>query len=97
MGLAERESKRKQSLVGAMISDSDASDTFDSVSTKSAKTAKVIAQDMIVPKAKAETRSKRINLLIRPSVYAQSQKKCEEMGISLNECVNQFLESWTQV
>lgn len=84
MGLEERENKRKKSIVNSMISDSSE---------------EVNAQDVspamnIVPKIKPETRSKRINLLVTPSVYADAQKKCNEMGISLNECINQFLTNW---
>lgn len=43
---------------------------------------------------KEETRSKRVNLLLQPSVHEQAQSKCERMGISLNECINQLLKSW---
>lgn len=50
----------------------------------------------IVPKPKTETRSRRINLLITPSVYSEAQIKCEQIGISLNECINQFLTNWVK-
>lgn len=84
MGFAERENMRKQSVVEAMISESQPD-------------ARIDAQDtIIVPKKKQETRSKRINLLITPSLYAEAQKKCGELGISLNECINQFLTNWVQ-
>ena len=43
-----------------------------------------------------ETRSKRVNLVIKPSVYEMAKKKCGAMNISFNECVNQFLENWIQ-
>jgi predicted HicB family RNase H-like nuclease len=86
MGLEERENKRKKSIVNSMITDSS-----EEVGTQD------ISKEMnIVPKAKTETRSKRINLLVTPSVYAEAQKKCDEMGISLNECVNQFLTNWVR-
>ena len=87
MGLAERENKRKQSIVGTMISDSQ--ENLDG---------KNISKDniTIIPKLKAETRSRRINLLIPPSVYRKAQEKCENMEISLNECINQFLADWVQ-
>jgi hypothetical protein len=87
MGLAERENKRKQSIVGTMVSDSPENSDGKNISQNSIN---------IVPKVKVETRSKRINLLITPSVYAEAQKKCSEMGISLNECINQFLATWVQ-
>ena len=89
MGLSERENKRKQSIVGAMISESPENpDGKD-----------ILSQDSIniIPKLKTETRSKRINLLITPSVYSEAQKKCGEIGISLNECINQFLSNWVHM
>ena len=85
MGLQERENKRRQSIIGAMISDAHAPEDSDT-------------QDVeIIAKPKAETRSKRINLLVTPSVYAEAQEKCKKMGISLNECINQFLDNWIQI
>jgi len=87
MGLEERENKRKKSIVNSMISDSaeesDAQDISGNIIN-------------IVSKAKPETRSKRLNLIVAPSVYAEAQKKCDEMGISLNECINQFLANWAR-
>ena len=47
-------------------------------------------------KDKGETRSKRVNLVVKPSVYRKAKTKCEELNISLNECINQFLEKWSQ-
>ena len=43
---------------------------------------------------KKESRSKRVNLVMKPSVHAAATAKCEKLGISLNECLNQFLEKW---
>ena len=89
MGLEERENKRKQSLVGSMITSSPKDEEVKSVSQN---------QNInIVSKEKTETRSKRVNLLITPSVYSAAQKKCEKMGISLNECINQFLTNWANI
>jgi len=45
-------------------------------------------------KEKDETRSKRVNLIVKPSVYNRAKEKCDTLNISLNECVNQFLEKW---
>ena len=87
MGLEERENKRKKSIVNSMLSDST-ENIIDNNQNDSLN---------IVSKKKVETRSKRINLLITPSLYADAQKKCEKMGISLNECINQFLTNWTRI
>jgi len=43
---------------------------------------------------KTETRSKRVNLLLKPSVHEMAKIKCDQLNISLNECINQFLENW---
>lgn len=50
---------------------------------------------IVIVAEKAETRSKRVNLLVKPSVHEASLEKCKKLGISLNECVNQFLEKWS--
>lgn len=49
---------------------------------------------VFITAAKKEARSKRVNLLVTPSAYAAAKKKCDELGISVNECINQFLEKW---
>lgn len=53
------------------------------------------AEKIIVISEKAETRSKRVSLLVKPSVHEASLEKCKNLGISLNECINQFLEKWS--
>ena len=50
---------------------------------------------VISPKKKEEARSKRVNLLLQPSLYEKAQKKCKKTGVSMNECINQLLEIWT--
>ena len=45
---------------------------------------------------KEETRSRRVNVLVKPSVYDKARKRCDEIGISFNSCINQFLESWVE-
>lgn len=51
---------------------------------------------IITPKEKEELRSKRVNFLMKPSVYAKVQKKCKLYNISVGECINQFLETWCE-
>ena len=43
---------------------------------------------------KKEARNKRLNLLITPSLYEDVKLKCDTLGISVNECVNQLLQQW---
>jgi hypothetical protein len=50
---------------------------------------------VIIAANKKEARSQRVNLLIQPSVYTAAKKKCKRLNISLNECMNQFLEKWS--
>ena len=47
-------------------------------------------------KEREEIRSKRVNLVIKPSVYNMAKAKCVRLNISLNECLNQFLEQWSK-
>lgn len=49
---------------------------------------------LVSPKIKEETRSRRMQFLLKPSVYEEAKKKCDDLDISLNECVNQLLEKW---
>ena len=82
MGLAERENLRKNSVINAMISEPRVGEASPQ------------ADIVIQSKGKSEARTKRVNLLVPPSLYADAQKKCVELGISFNECINQFLENW---
>ena len=60
--------------------------------------AKIIegSKPIIESKEKEETRSKRVNLVVKPSLYAMAQEKCKKLNISMNECINQFLEIWSK-
>lgn len=55
-----------------------------------------VGQAIISAQDKKEARSQRVNLLIRPSVYSKVKKKCKRLNISINECINQFLEQWSE-
>ena len=48
----------------------------------------------VVKKEKKETRSQRINFLIKPSLYEKVKAKCADMDISVSEALNQLLEKW---
>lgn len=49
---------------------------------------------LVTPKEKEETRSQRVQLLLKPSIYKIAKKQCDSIDISLNECINQLLENW---
>lgn len=67
------------SIIGEMISNAN---TVGSVS------------NAVVVKEKPENKSKRVNFLVKPSTYDAVKAKCEKMGISVNDAVNQLLEKW---
>lgn len=50
----------------------------------------------IRPVEKEEAKSKRTTIAVRPSVYEKALSKCERLGLSFNEVVNQFLDEFTQ-
>lgn len=66
-------------LIGSMISDSN---VVNGVS------------NAVQKKKKAETRAKRVNFLIKPTLYEHVKNKCESMDISVSEAINQLLEKW---
>lgn len=41
---------------------------------------------------KPETKSRRIQLLVRPSTYSSIKAEADELGMSLNELINAILE-----
>lgn len=64
--------------------------------SKPNNTKKSIPQDtLIIIPQKEEVKSKRVNLLLKPSLHEKMQKKCKKLGISVNDCVSQLLEIWT--
>jgi hypothetical protein len=82
----EREQHRKKSVIKSLID----------FNPQQPEKAQQLNNAIIVFKEKEETRSKRVNLLLQPSVYVKAQTKCKDLGISLNECVNQFLNNWVK-
>lgn len=48
----------------------------------------------IVKPTRKEVRSKRVNILLPPSLYKEVKKNCKDIGISLNECLNQLISNW---
>ena len=43
-----------------------------------------------------ETKSKRVQLLIQPSVYEAVKAKASSLGISTNEAINEALKAYTE-
>lgn len=89
--IEQRDAKRKQGVVKAIVSDELTQEQPEQSQEQQAGDGVIIA-----PKVKQETRSKRVNLLAKPSTVKEAEKKCKRLGISLNEAMNQFLENWIQ-
>ena len=64
--------------------------------TSEKKTTPETSDAIFITAEKKEARSKRVNLLVKPSVYAAAKQKCDKLGISINECINQFLAKWSE-
>lgn len=45
---------------------------------------------------KRETKSLSRNILFKPSIHKAATEKCKQMGISLNETINQLLERFVE-
>lgn len=43
-----------------------------------------------------ETKSKRVQLLVQPSVYKAVQDKAKKLGVSTNEAINEALREYTE-
>lgn len=46
----------------------------------------------IPPKAKSETRTRRVQAVFKPSIYESLEQKAAELGYSVNEVLNQLVE-----
>lgn len=103
MGFAEKEKNRKTRSVVSAISGVETQEQIEGQididhleDGKYMPTQKEEKSNEVVKPQKEEARSKRVNLLLKPSVHKMAQTKCKEIGISLNECINQLLENWIE-
>lgn len=64
--------------------------TAPAVQTQEAQT----AQPHILVNKKEETKTKRMQLLMRPSTYNKLKSACDEAEISVNEGINQIIEMY---
>ncbi len=49
---------------------------------------------IVSAKERRETRSKTIQIKLQPSLYAEAKDRCNEIGISFNEGINQLIIFW---
>jgi predicted HicB family RNase H-like nuclease len=96
MGIMDREKNRDNALkqIKSMISTETQITGQTDLDKDFPKVAPEKKESMIIKPVKEESRSKRVNFLIKPSVHKSALKKCERIDISLNECINQLLEAW---
>lgn len=85
MGIAEREAekrsiKKNSGIAGDMIS-MPKGETLDNIITKKEK-----------PPRKDVT----FNGRTTEALYKKVKAKCKKVGISFNECMNQFFEKWVE-
>lgn len=52
------------------------------------------ALNLVSRPLKSESRSKRLYCLITPTLCKKVIKKCQTLNISLNEAINQLLDTW---
>ena len=55
---------------------------------------KKIKSSNLMSTIKKENKTKRVNLLVKPTTHKIAIEECEKLGISLNEAINQLLENW---
>lgn len=79
MGFEERQERRKKSVVAQIAGVDEPS---------------LAETGMFKIKPKQETRSKKFPVSVRPSLHKAAQEKAAAAGYSLNEIINQLLESW---
>ncbi len=88
MGIADRENERAKKTSQNEVDHGAIKQMLDT-------TFETERQRVSVPE-KEETRSKRINIIAKPSTQKRLQDKCKKMGISVNECINQLIEDWVE-
>lgn len=88
--LAKREERRKSSIIAGMV---DAPPIIHKTEAESEKTPPTKAgKGIIVQKPEKKTRRKQI--VLQPSVHDRAEEKCKQLGISMNEVINQLLRQW---
>lgn len=85
-GLKAREAKRKSSVVASMLSAPEPNQEQEPPPQAATVAAPVIK--------KAETKSRRKQILLQPTVHDRAEEKCKRLSISMNEVVNQLLANW---
>ena len=95
--LQEREQRRRNSLIESMVQDVTPLPPIQQVPLSPSKSSLTRASaGEVVPPPLAERKTRRKQVLLQPSVHDSAQAKCDRMGISMNEVINQLLQNWVQ-
>jgi hypothetical protein len=95
--LREREERRKHSIVGSMINSPPLQpEQAPGVVTAEPGENKKPPENpgAAVAVKKTETRSRRKQILLQPTIHDRAEAKCKELDISMNEVINQLLQNW---
>lgn len=71
-------------------------ESIDKVDGKPAKTTGKAPEGYKLNPEYIETKSKRVQLLVQPSVYEEVKAKAKAKGISTNEAINEALREYTE-
>lgn len=70
-------------------------DNIDTTINNTSEQSNTTTNTLVVEIQSQEKKTKRINLLLKPSVYNKAMDKCKNHDVSLNEVVNNLLEAWS--
>lgn len=98
--LAEREGRRESSIIAGMVDASPMTTQHKNekkpdVLTKNKKTSLEVTANVVVQRPEKKNRRKQI--ILQQSIHDKAEKKCKEIGVSMNEVINQLLQNWVNI
>jgi hypothetical protein len=91
--LEQREERRRSSLV-ASIAGVGEPQPDEQIPDEHEHSGSSRDRPTLVVNRKGELRDRRKQFVLKVSLHDKAAAKCKEMGISMNEAVNQLLETW---
>lgn len=88
MNFKDLKAKEQKKIDLVNILDNPVSNTVTIEPTEEKKTTNPVAVNTV----SVESKSKRVNLLIKPTIHKQIVKQAKKMKISVNEFINQAIE-----
>ena len=86
--LQRREERRKNSIVAQLAGRAEPEQAEPLTETQRTVTSVPLILN------KVETKSRRKQILLQPSVHDRAAEKCAALGISMNDVINQLLDAW---